>query len=514
VEAPARVRAIWKELEQAGIARLVPPKSYPNRHILEVQDARLVSFMQRTCKLAGSEKSIYPYVFPVRNQTRPPKEQTVLAGYYCIDTFTPLNENAWLAARRAVDCTMTAADLLLDGEPCAYALVRPPGHHAESKVFGGFCYFANAAIAAQYLSHYGTVAILDIDYHHGNGQQDIFYERSDVLTVSIHGDPEFAYPYFSGFADEKGIGTGAGFNLNLTLPETITPERFHRTLATALKHIRQFQPDYLVLAAGFDTAKGDPTGTWSNLSKDFLEIGRAIGQQGFPTLVVQEGGYRVRSLGINVRQFFVGMSAGQKLAFAARSADSRQAKQKMGARLSARVNVGIERNQISDQDLARVSLRDAVRVGDTERIRSLVGATAVFSAEEITFAGELVEERLARGALSGYDFVLAEHRGRLLGYTCYGHIDGTEASFDLYWIAVDPDLQGRGLGRRLLQRAEKNMRDAGVKIVYVDTSSTDAYAPTRKFYESMGYVEDARLPDFYRPGDGKVIFCKRFDPST
>ncbi len=131
VEAPARVRVIWRELESAGIARRVPPRNYPDRHILEVHDAKLVSYMRRACKLAGNKKSIYPYVFPVRNQTRPPKEQTVLAGYYCIDTFTPLNENAWLAARRAVDCTMTAADLVLAGAPSAYALVRPPGHHAE-----------------------------------------------------------------------------------------------------------------------------------------------------------------------------------------------------------------------------------------------------------------------------------------------------------------------------------------------------------------------------------------------
>ena len=156
--------------------------------------------------MAGPKKSIYPYVFPTRNPARPPNDETVLAGYYCIDTFTPLNQNAYLAARSAVDCALTAAEKVLEGTDLAYALVRPPGHHAETRTFGGFCYFNNGAIAANLLSRYGRVAILDIDYHHGNGQQEIFYNRADVLTVSIHGHPSFAYPYFSGFRDETGIG--------------------------------------------------------------------------------------------------------------------------------------------------------------------------------------------------------------------------------------------------------------------------------------------------------------------
>ena len=488
VEAPARVRVIWNELEHAGIAMRVAPKHYPDRHILEVHDARLVSYIRRACQLAGSKKSIYPYVFPVRNQTRPPKEQTVLAGYYCIDTFTPLNENAWLAARRAVDCTMTAADLVLDGAPAAYALVRPPGHHAESKVFGGFCYFSNAAIAAHYFSRYGRVAILDIDYHHGNGQQDIFYQRADVLTVSIHGDPSFAYPYFSGFRDEKGLGEGAGYNINIPLPETVEPAQYHKVLAGALERIRSFKPAYLVVAAGFDTAKGDPTGTWSNLARDFTEIGRAIGAEGYPTLVVQEGGYRVRTLGTNVRNFFNGLAAGQ----AAAPAPERKPVEREHAHLEADA----------------VVWRDAVTVDDVSRIRSLVGATGYFFADEIEIAAELVEERLGRGVRSGYEFVLAERDDRLLGYACFGKIDGTEGSFDLYWIAVDPQMHGQGLGRLIMERAEKAMNTMGAISVYADTSSTDKYAPTRAFYVAMGFHEQARLEDFYRKGDGKVIFEK------
>lgn len=229
------------------------------------------------------------------------------AGYYCIDTFTPINRNAYPAARRGVDATLTAANAILDGERLAYALVRPPGHHAEHKSFGGFCYFCNAAVAANYFSKIGTVAILDIDYHHGNGQQDIFYRRNDVFTISIHGDPDFAYPYFTGFADERGEGEGEGYNLNYPLPEAQDGKQFRKTLAKALAVIREFAPKFLVVCLGLDPAKGDPTGTWSLVANDFKENGRLIGGLNLPTLVVQEGGYRTRTLGINAKNFFQGL---------------------------------------------------------------------------------------------------------------------------------------------------------------------------------------------------------------
>jgi acetoin utilization deacetylase AcuC-like enzyme len=227
-----------------------------------------------------------------------------------MDTFTPINANAFPAARRAVDCALTAADEILGGRRLVYALIRPPGHHAERRAFGGFCYFNNCGVAAEYLVPHGKVAILDVDYHHGNGQQSIFYERADVLTLSIHGDPEFAYPYFAGFADERGSGDGEGYNRNYPLPEVQNGEQYRKTLQKALRAVSDFAPTFLIVALGLDPAKGDPTGSWMLGAKDFEMNGRMIGQLKLPTLVVQEGGYRTRTLGINARAFFQGLVAG------------------------------------------------------------------------------------------------------------------------------------------------------------------------------------------------------------
>lgn len=310
VEAPVRVRSILKELDKTTLFQPHPPRTYSEKFLTSVHDRDYVEYFSKVCRNLPAGQSIYPYVFPIRNTARPPKELAVRAGYFCIDTFTPLNANAWKAAKGAVDCTLTAATKILEGYRLAYALVRPPGHHAERRAFGGFCYFNNAAIAAQMLSDFGRVAILDIDYHHGNGQQVIFYPRSDVLTVSIHGHPRFAYPYFSGFEDETGEAAGTGYNMNLPLTEQLASDQYLAALAKALKRIAKFRPDYLVVCVGFDTAKGDPTGTWEFTGEDFTQIGQAIGRMQLPTLMVQEGGYRTRSIGVNARHFFSGVWSG------------------------------------------------------------------------------------------------------------------------------------------------------------------------------------------------------------
>jgi len=487
VEAPVRAKLILAELEKTGLFETVKAAHFPERHIREVHDGAMVNYIIRACMTTEAEKSIYPYVFPIRNAARPPKEAAMRAGYYCIDTFTPLNRNAYLAARGAVDCALTAADLVLEGAPLAYALVRPPGHHAERKAFGGFCYFNNAAIAAQYLSGYGSVAVLDIDYHHGNGTQDIFYDRSDVLTVSVHGHPSFAYPYFAGFADETGRGRGAGYNLNIPLAENITPAQHSAAIARALRRIARHRPNYLVLAVGFDTAKGDPTGSWPNQAADFEALGRQIGNAGFDTVVVQEGGYRVRTLGVNARRFFIGLADG------AASARARPARRPKGQ---------------AEKPAPELMWRDTARDEDVEAVSAIVASTEMFSAEEVAIARELVEERIARGPESGYEFIFAELAGRMVGYACFGPIPGSIDRWDLYWIAVRPDTQRGGIGREVMKRAEAAMIDQGAKRIYLDTEDTEKYIPTRNFYRAVGYSKAAELPDFYDDGKGKVIFMK------
>lgn len=485
VESPVRIPAIASEREKTGLFATTQPRHFGDRWVREVHDPGLVDYLERACLEAPEKKSIYPYVFPARNAARRPKERSVLAGYWCIDTFTPLNRNAWPAARRAVDCALTAADLVLNGAPAAYALVRPPGHHAERRTFGGFCYLCNGAIAANYLARFGRVAILDIDYHHGNGQQDIFYERADVLTVSIHGDPSFAYPYFTGFRGETGRNAGAGFNLNLPLPETVTPEMYRETLTKALDRIREFGPTHLVLSLGFDTGRGDPTGTWANRPTDFHRIGEMIGDAGYPTVIIQEGGYRMRTIGANAREFFRGLSEGQE-------------RVRRNPRQPAKRHDG----------RGRTTWRNSVRASDPQRLRQLVAATGKFSAEETAIAEELGAERIARGRASGYEFVLVEQGDTLLGFACFGRIPGSETSWDLYWIAVHPDHQGKGLGGQILARSETAMHRAGAEQVFVDTSTVELYEPTRRFYQSKGYALAAEFADFYRPGDGKAIFRK------
>ncbi|QEN08333.1 histone deacetylase family protein [Oceanispirochaeta crateris] len=306
IESPVRISSITKEITKLEAFQLRPSRAYPDKYILEVHNPKYFNYFKRVCSTFPEGKSIYPYVFPVRNATRPPGDLSVLAGYYCIDTFTPLNKNAFIAARSGVNCSLTGAELLLEGYHTAYALVRPPGHHAERDVFGGFCYFNNSSISAHFLSEFGKVAILDIDYHHGNGHQQIFYSRKDVLTVSIHGNPSFAYPYFTGFTEETGEGEGEGFNLNLPLKENLTGAEYLKVLIKALKRIKEYKPDYLIISLGLDIAKGDPTGTWSLTANDFKNNGIEIGKLAYPVLFVQEGGYYNRTLGINARNFFEG----------------------------------------------------------------------------------------------------------------------------------------------------------------------------------------------------------------
>ncbi len=308
VERPARVPVLREALIKTGLFNEIEPRHFKESDIRKVHDADFVTYLKNVCEKLQGTRPVYPYVFPVRRPERRPKDLAVRAGYYCIDTFTPLDRNAYTAAREAVDVALTAAQEVLHGRILAFALCRPPGHHAERRVFGGFCYFNNAAIAAEHLSAHGKVAILDIDFHHGNGTQDIFYERADVLTVSIHGHPNFAYPYFSGFADETGAGPGKGFNRNFPLPEDADEAMYMQAAEKAVQTVERFAPVFLVLCVGFDIMKGDPTGSVALSARSMQRIGSLIGRLRLPTLVVQEGGYNLRNLRTGSAALFAGIA--------------------------------------------------------------------------------------------------------------------------------------------------------------------------------------------------------------
>jgi acetoin utilization deacetylase AcuC-like enzyme/GNAT superfamily N-acetyltransferase len=306
VERPARVGAIIRAL--AGLpVRQHAARPAGESPIAAVHDADFVSYLRRATASLGEHETIYPQVFPIRRPERKPREMAMRAGYYCSDTFTPLSRSAYRAARAAVDCAVTAADVLAAGEQLVYALCRPPGHHAEKRIYGGFCYFNNAAIAAHRLSAYGRVALLDVDFHHGNGQQEIFYERSDVLTVSLHGDPRNHFPYFAGFADERGRGAGEGFNLNVPLPAAMGDEKYLAALEKALRSVLAHHPTWLIVSIGFDVMRGDPTGNFDLSPRGMRRMGEVIGGLGLRTLIVQEGGYSLRNLRTGAAAFFTGM---------------------------------------------------------------------------------------------------------------------------------------------------------------------------------------------------------------
>jgi acetoin utilization deacetylase AcuC-like enzyme len=212
-------------------------------------------------------------------------------------------EGTYAAALASANCALSAAEALSNGEHAAFALCRPPGHHAGKDYAGGYCFLNNAALAAHWLSAQGKVALLDVDYHCGNGTQDIFYDRADVLTISIHADPNFEYPYYAGFANEMGAGAGLGFHKNFPLPKGAGNTSYLSALAEALQLIRNFAPEHLVISAGMDIYADDPLGKIGVTTEGIGEIGKRISALDLPTVIVMEGGYNNEALGRNTVEF-------------------------------------------------------------------------------------------------------------------------------------------------------------------------------------------------------------------
>jgi acetoin utilization deacetylase AcuC-like enzyme len=318
-EVPDRAELIRTALEDDGGFEVVGPSQHGSEPITAVHDPAMVGFLEdlwRDWRDSGEEPDeIFPDTFALpfyregMGEGREPRTPRARIGRWCFDTATPVVEGTYPAARAAVDVALTASEIVLGDERLAYGLCRPPGHHAARAMFGGYCFFNNAAIAAEALASRtgGRVAILDVDYHHGNGTQQIFYAREDVLYVSLHGDPDRAYPYFSGSADETGAGAGAGATLNLPLPEGCSDEAYLTALARGLEAISAFDGEVLVVSLGLDTYRRDPICDLALTTEGYHAVGRAVAELGRRTLVLQEGGYYLPDLGENVRQWLRGL---------------------------------------------------------------------------------------------------------------------------------------------------------------------------------------------------------------
>lgn len=305
LENPDRMDQILGALGGVDWAEICEPADFGLDPIRAVHDREYLDFLASawTEWLASAPQdptALIPATFALRRQPQKPKGLLGLAGYYIMDLSACIVEGTYPAALASANCALSAAQAVADGERSAFALCRPPGHHAGKDYAGGYCFINNAAVAAKWLSAKGHVAILDVDYHAGNGAQDIFYERDDVLTISIHADPDFEYPHFIGFADERGKGRGFGFHHNFPLPKGTGDAEYLYTLETALARIREFQPVYLVVSAGMDIYADDPLGTVKVSTQGIGEIGGRIAALQLPTVIVMEGGYNNDALGRNI----------------------------------------------------------------------------------------------------------------------------------------------------------------------------------------------------------------------
>ena len=308
-EVPERVEKIYSALVQESWAEILEPVDFGMEPILAVHDKGYVDFLQTAFQLwtAGDQKfehaALTPATFPPGGMRRIPHSVLGKAGYYMMDLSAPIGQNTFQAALQSAFCALSGASSLLEGDKSAAALCRPPGHHAGKANCGGYCYLNNAAIAAQMLSRTGKVAVLDIDYHAGNGTQEIFYECSDVLTISLHADPSEEYPYYAGYLDEKGRGAGEGFHANFPMDFGVSDGEYLNNLQDAISLIDNFSPQFLVVSAGMDIFQDDPLGKFKITQVGIQRIGERIAELQLPSLIVLEGGYDLHGLGENFAGF-------------------------------------------------------------------------------------------------------------------------------------------------------------------------------------------------------------------
>lgn len=304
-ERPSRMEYILRELKSRKLNDIVPPAPLDMRPVRKIHDKGFLTFLENAWAewtKAGFRGEILPTGFPNRSlRQKCPRNIDGKVGYYIHSLETCITAGTWDAARASAAVALTGQKIVSRGASSAFALCRPPGHHAHDDLYGGYCFLNNAAIAAQAFLDGGAkrIAILDVDFHHGNGTQDIFYDRDDVLFCSIHGAPEDAYPYFLGYKDEKGAGKGEGFNFNYPLPPGADYAQWGKALDDACRKIKAYKPDALIVSLGVDTYKDDPISFFKLDSPDFKTYGARIAKLKLPTLFVMEGGYAIEAIGIN-----------------------------------------------------------------------------------------------------------------------------------------------------------------------------------------------------------------------
>jgi len=316
VEVPARAECILAALTADAAFEVLAPSQHGAGPIEAVHSREMIRYLESAWQSSGREElfpdtTLHPRLREgMDSEPLEPATDIGRIGYWCFDTGTPIMQHTYAAAREAVDVALTATDLVLNGEVAAYGLCRPPGHHAAHAVFGGFCYFNNAAIAAEQIARRsgGRVAVLDLDYHHGNGTQQIFYRRADVLYLSLHADPARAYPFFTGYASETGTGPGLGANLNVPLPARVTDHEYLSVLDDAMETVIRFGPSVVVVSLGLDTYQHDPLGDFALTTSVYRECAGRVASAARPVVVLQEGGYSLPDLGENVRQFLLGLA--------------------------------------------------------------------------------------------------------------------------------------------------------------------------------------------------------------
>ncbi len=291
----------------SGLVQAQPDGFLPTRAELEtVHTPALLDFLAgRGGQLAPGQEYAYPEIFPIRAEMCAGTD-----GCFAFDPYSPIGRETWTAAQASAGLALEGARAVLAGSPAALALCRPPGHHAGTDFYGGYCYLNNAALAARTLQARGRVAVLDVDYHHGNGTQSIFWDDAAVFTASIHGDPAFEYPSYSGFARETGGSQAQGGNLNLPLPAGTDGATYRAALERMLETARRFDPQTVVVSLGFDTAEADAVGTFRLRPLDFFALGQALAGLKRPTLFVQEGGYALEAIADLAEQFFSGFLQG------------------------------------------------------------------------------------------------------------------------------------------------------------------------------------------------------------